>query len=75
MNIHYRNSKICKVDFYEAVCAILALCGTNITILVHYRFFFSTATAVQRRTKDLAKWRKTGGLGAGPPAASRFLLF
>ena len=38
-------------------------------------FFFVTATAVKWGTKDLAKWRRTGGLGAKPPAVNRFLQF
>ena len=78
MNIHNRCCKIFKVglpvNFYEVVCAILTLSGTNSTILVNF-FFFVTATAVQWRTKDLAMWCKTGGLGTEPPAANRFLRF
>ena len=45
MNIHYRYSKIIKVNFYEVVYAILTLSGINITMLVNF-FFFVTATAV-----------------------------
>ena len=36
MNIHYRYSKIFKVNFYEVVKAILTLSGMNIIMLVNF---------------------------------------
>ena len=45
MNVHYQYSKIFNVNICEVVCAILALSGINITMLVKF-FFFVTATAV-----------------------------
>ena len=52
--------------------AILMLSGINNFM----NFFFVIATAVyQWRTKDLAKWRKTGCLGVQHAAANRFLRF
>ena len=44
MNIHYRYSKIFKVNFYEVVYAILTLFGINIAMFVKF-FFFVTDTA------------------------------
>ena len=78
MNIHYRYSKIFEVNFYEFVCAILTLSGIDITMVVmffFFFFFFITATVVQWCTKNLAKWSKTGGMGADPPAANGILRF
>ena len=71
INIHYQYSKIFKVNFYNL---LLMLSGINNTMLVNI-FFFVTATAVQWRTKDLAEWLKTGGLGGGPQPPTNFYGF
>ena len=39
MNIHYRYSKVFKVNCYEVVYAVLTLSGINVTVLV--KFFLS----------------------------------
>ena len=71
MNIHYRYSKICRVNFYKVVYAILTLFVINIAMLVNV-FFFATATVVQWRTKNVAKWRKIRGVGVEPHPPTGF---